>query len=78
MWIRCPNCGRRDVHEFAYGGESRGDPSDDPTAEFVRVFLRDNTAGSRLEEWYHAAGCGTWFTIQRDTTTSGTHADTQI
>lgn len=44
-------------------------PSTDPHAEFVRTFLRANTAGRLTERWYHRAGCGDWFILVRDTRT---------
>jgi sarcosine oxidase subunit delta len=78
MWVTCPNCGRRDVSEFAYGGEDRGEPTSDPRAEFVRVFLRANTAGRVTERWHHDGGCSAWFTIVRDTTTHEIDADVPV
>lgn len=78
MWVTCPCCGRRDASEFAYGGEDRGAPTEDPRAEFVRTFLRANPAGRVTERWRHDAGCGAWFTIVRDTVTHESDADVSV
>lgn len=70
--IVCPNCGRRDIHEFRFGGEDRGPrPFDDEATPEVwceYVHLRTNAAGPQKEWWYHRDGCCTWFTIWRDPT----------
>jgi sarcosine oxidase subunit delta len=31
------------------------------------VHLRNNIGGIQREWWYHRDGCGSWFTIRRDT-----------
>ena len=70
--IRCPHCGPRDQIEFHSGGEGdRARPADPATlsetewAEFL--FMRRNPKGPHGERWNHAAGCGKWFTVTRDT-----------
>ena len=72
--ITCPNCGERDLSEFAYGGEAhifrpdwRDDMSDAEWAEFV--FMRTNPKGVFAERWNHAAGCRRWFNMLRNTAT---------
>ena len=72
--IRCPNCGERDLSEFAYGGEAhiarpvRPDAMTDVEwAEYV--FLRANPTGVLAERWNHQAGCRRWFNALRNTAT---------
>lgn len=72
--IRCPNCGERDLSEFAYGGEAHiGRPtasegmSDAEWSDFV--FLRTNPKGLLAERWNHQAGCRRWFNLLRNTAT---------
>ena len=72
--IKCPNCGERDLSEFAYGGEAhiarpewRDGMSDAEWAEFV--FMRTNPKGVFAERWNHAAGCRRWFNMLRNTAT---------
>jgi sarcosine oxidase subunit delta len=74
MRIPCPFCGARDVHEFSYLGDAkprRPDPTAPDAAEafFEYVYLRDNPAGPHKELWYHASGCRSWLTVDRDTRT---------
>jgi heterotetrameric sarcosine oxidase delta subunit len=70
--ISCPNCGSRPYTEFWFGGEAvaRGDPGDGPQEDYVRVWLKQNTAGRQLERWFHYAGCRRWMTLERDTLTN--------
>lgn len=70
--IECPYCGKRDQHEFSYGGEAHiarptesEDLSDEAWADYV--FLRSNTKGVFAERWMHAAGCRKWFNALRNT-----------
>ena len=74
LMIECPVCGRRDGYEFRYGGEEKGPR---PAAAGLSperwcdwVHLNDAAAGVQHEWWCHRDGCGTWFTIWRDTTTN--------
>ena len=73
--IECPWCGPRDESEFSYGGEAHirrpGDPaalSNEAWADYL--FMRTNTRGLHLEQWWHASGCRRWFNVQRDTVTN--------
>jgi sarcosine oxidase subunit delta len=70
LLVPCPRCGPRPFEEFAFGGELRDPPSDDPEEEFRRVFLPRNPAGPVEERWFHAAGCRRWLTVRRDTRTN--------
>ncbi len=70
--IPCPYCGERDETEFTYGGEAHivrpkapDDLTDEEWADFV--FMRQNTKGVFAERWCHAAGCGKWFNMLRNT-----------
>ncbi|WP_395666281.1 sarcosine oxidase subunit delta [Methylocella sp.] len=82
MLITCPYCGPRDLAEFFVGGEAEtrpdvaGAPDDAANvAAFAEaVYLRDNPAGPHRERWFHAAGCQSWLTLERDTTTHEVHA----
>jgi heterotetrameric sarcosine oxidase delta subunit len=72
LLIPCPHCGLRDQIEFRSGGEGDrarpADPmslSDSEWADYL--FLRRNPKGPHRERWNHAAGCGKWFTLTRDT-----------
>ena len=42
----------------------------DPEADFARVFLPENPAGTQEERWFHELGCRTWTTLTRDTRTN--------
>jgi heterotetrameric sarcosine oxidase delta subunit len=72
LLITCPRCGRRPYTEFSFGGELRvatiGD--EEATANFERVWLRENLAGPQRERWFHRDGCRRWLTLERDTTTN--------
>ena len=68
--LDCPNCGRRPLDEFIFGGERRTTPSSiaDPDArDFDEVWIFDNPNGPTTERWFHAAGCRRWLTAVRDT-----------
>lgn len=75
LMIKCPLCGRRNGYEFRYGGEDKGPYPDAPkltptlTPEQWCDYVHLNTckAGVQKEWWYHRDGCGSWFTIFRDT-----------
>jgi heterotetrameric sarcosine oxidase delta subunit len=78
LLITCPNCGARSFTEFWFGGELTTHPpvpgaALDPSAEFARVWYRQNVAGMQSERWYHYAGCRRWLTVQRDTSTNVVH-----
>ncbi len=72
--IRCPNCGERDITEFAYGGEAHiARPASSEAlseADWAGyVFLRTNPKGIFAERWNHQAGCRRWFNMLRNTAT---------
>jgi sarcosine oxidase subunit delta len=70
--VRCPDCGRREVGEFSFGGESNKRPAPGGTpGELARyLFFRRNVAGPQVEWWYHRDGCQQWFLARRDTRTN--------
>ena len=68
--VPCPNCGSRPFTEFTFGGAELPVRTDDPDADFARVYLLENPAGLQRERWYHGLGCRRWFTVTRDTTTN--------
>lgn len=67
--IDCPNCGRRPVWEFHYGGAVRQRPdltaSDRAWSEYL--YNRANICGEETEWWFHRSACKLWFTARRDT-----------
>ena len=74
LLIDCPWCGSRDESEFHCGGEAhiarpqRPEALTDPEwADYL--FMRANPKGAHRERWVHAAGCGRWFNVERDTVT---------
>lgn len=70
LWLTCPNCGRRPVEEFSFGGEIPviSDRITDPDERDVDlVWMFDNPDGLTTERWFHGAGCRRWATVQRDT-----------
>jgi len=70
--LPCPNCGSRDVNEFAYAGEVTYRPRTAPTQQELSayVYFRRNVAGVQREWWYHRFGCELWFLADRDTRTN--------
>ena len=74
--LPCPNCGLRDVNEFAYGGELTTRPPVNGAARpDVRelgsyLYFRRNVAGVQREWWFHRLGCELWFQAARDTRTN--------
>ena len=74
LLISCPHCGPRDQIEFRSGGEGDLARPVDPAARDDAqwggfLFMRQNVKGVQRERWNHAAGCGKWFTLSRDTRT---------
>jgi heterotetrameric sarcosine oxidase delta subunit len=71
--IPCPWCGPRGEQEFHFSGEPKVRPipaedvSDAAWAHYL--YHRTNAKGPVLELWSHAAGCGRWFVVERDTIT---------
>ena len=70
--LQCPNCGRRPVDEFSYGGEVTVRPksSEDERALFGYLYFKQNVAGPQLEWWFHSSGCREWFQAERNTTSN--------
>ncbi len=71
MRITCPLCGARDRREFHYLGCAvyldRPGPQAPPEAWEDYLHLRDNPAGETRDLWQHAAGCGAWLVVGRNT-----------
>ena len=73
LLIPCPWCAmERPEIEFRHGGEAHvarpPDPaavSDEAWTEFL--YFRSNPKGLTAERWRHAAGCGRFFNVLRDT-----------
>jgi heterotetrameric sarcosine oxidase delta subunit len=70
--LTCPNCGVREVTDFAFGGEVNPRPAVKPSIRELNVYLyfRRNAAGAQVEWWQHRSGCRAWFLAQRDTRTN--------
>ncbi|MCZ6720203.1 MAG: sarcosine oxidase subunit delta [Proteobacteria bacterium] len=82
--IPCPQCGKRSVYEFRFGGEvlQRPEPSarDEQSArdgqsaaaeQWYRYnYVRRNESGPQTEWWFHRLGCQQWFQAERDTRTN--------
>ena|SRR5215208_3996028 len=70
--LTCPNCGVREVTDFAFGGELNPRPKEAPSLrELGRYnYFRENVAGMQQEWWLHRSGCGEWFVAERDTRTN--------
>jgi len=70
--LTCPNCGVREVADFAFGGERSTRPASAPTARELNtyVYFRRNVAGPQVEWWQHRSGCRAWFLAERDTRTN--------
>ena len=74
LLIHCPHCGPRNEAEFTNGGPARSTRPADATylsdAAWVDYLtVPNNPMGWVQEKWWHNRGCGTWFTIQRNTVT---------
>jgi methylglutamate dehydrogenase subunit B len=70
--LGCPNCGPRDVNEFAYAGEITFRPKESPSLRDLTdyIYFKRNVAGVQREWWYHRLGCELWFQADRDTRTN--------
>lgn len=70
--LRCPNCGAREVTDFAYGGEVSSRPRAKPGFRELNAYnyVRRNVAGRQREWWFHRSGCRAWFLAERDTRTN--------
>ena len=71
--IPCPNCGKRSVYEFRFGGEVKSRPeagsSDEAWLGYSYAPRRTATA-RRKEWWFHTYGCRQWLFAVRDTVTN--------
>lgn len=72
LQIPCPWCGRREESEFVCGGEAGAPRPTDPQALddgawTAWLWGRRNVKGRVRETWWHRAGCGRWFVVERDT-----------
>ena len=70
--LSCPNCGPREVTDFACGGEVSSRPTQRPEPRELNAYhyFRRNVAGVQREWWYHRSGCRAWFLAERDTRTN--------
>jgi heterotetrameric sarcosine oxidase delta subunit len=70
--LTCPNCGPREVTDFACGGEATPRPTARPSFRELNAYnyFRRNVAGVQREWWYHRSGCREWFLAARDTRTN--------
>jgi sarcosine oxidase subunit delta len=67
--LDCPNCGRRPLDEFSFGGERRPVPdwiTDPDERDYDEVWVFENPDGATIERWFHADGCRRWLTVRRD------------
>ena len=70
--LTCPNCGPREVTDFAFGGEVNPRPRGAPSQRELNTYnyFRRNVAGVQREWWCHRLGCEQWFQADRDTRTN--------
>ena len=70
--LTCPNCGSREVTDFAFGGEISPRPKARPSFRELNEYnyFRRNVAGVQREWWFHRSGCRAWFIAERDTVTN--------
>jgi heterotetrameric sarcosine oxidase delta subunit len=70
--LTCPNCGAREVTDFAFGGELSPRPRSRPSFRELSTYnyFRRNAAGIQREWWFHRSGCRAWFVAERDTRTN--------
>lgn len=73
LQIRCPHCQElRSEEEFSYAGEAEIRRPPGPAALTDQewgdyLHFRRNPRGPHLEMWRHAAGCGRYCNVLRDT-----------
>ena len=82
--LTCPVCGKRDVHEFTFGGQDRGPrpPQEELGAEehfrWAQFRLIPGPAHPTPPQgtppqhdwWHHGQGCGVWFRTTWDPATN--------
>ena len=73
--LTCPNCGVREVTDFAFGGELNPRPKETPSLRDLGRYnyFRENVAGVQQEWWLHRSGCGEWFIAERNSLTNEVH-----
>jgi heterotetrameric sarcosine oxidase delta subunit len=76
--IPCPFCGDRNESEFIHGGPLKSRRPDDASPIDERDWVEyltvpQNPIGPVQERWWHVRGCGSWFTLTRDTLTHALH-----
>ena len=72
LTLHCPFCGKRDETEFHNGGpvKPRRPEANITDSEWIDwLIVPINPIGYVEEKWWHAKGCGKWFTINRNTVT---------
>jgi heterotetrameric sarcosine oxidase delta subunit len=80
MLLPCPWCGPRNEGEFHNGGDANKRRAINPEtltdeAWCEYLYVPANTKGWLREYWWHFAGCGRWFTLNRNTFTHALRAD---
>ena len=67
--LPCPNCGKRSVYEFRFGGGVKQGPAANasPREWQDHRFNRVNAAGIQTEWWFHRSGCRQWLEAVRNT-----------
>ena len=71
LLVTCPNCGERNAAEFHCGGEYHARPRSAETERWTSyLYMKTNSAGRQTEWWFHRAGCGLWFLVERNTSTN--------
>jgi sarcosine oxidase subunit delta len=69
--VACPNCGDRNASEFHFGGEYQPRPHSTEAEEWTNyLYMKDNRSDLQTEWWFHRAGCGLWFLVERNTLTN--------
>ena len=69
--VDCPNCGDRNAAEFHCGGEYHSRPLAAEAEEWTNyLYMKNNRAALQTEWWFHRAGCGLWFLVERNTLTN--------
>lgn len=70
--VPCPQCGKRSVYEFRFGGEVKQRPSPEASElDWTQyIYAKTNEAGVQKEWWFHRSGCRQWFQALRNTLTN--------
>ena len=70
--LNCPNCGKRNVYDFRFGGEVMTRTGPDASIEDLTSYLyfRENADGSQREWWNHTLASRKWFIAVRNTHTN--------